>query len=72
MNTNDARPPSLREALIGEHPLQRSEKNIHIAAVREHFTDVLFLSKEGFTFVQICRALVKNKKLPKNKSRHKT
>ncbi len=66
MDTNNETTQSLREALIGEHPLQRSEKNIYIAAVREHFTEILFLRKEGFSFVQICRALVKNKKLPED------
>ena len=66
MEINDEKIKSLREALIGEHPLQRSEKNIYTAAVREYFTEILFLRKDGFSFVQICKALVKNKKLPEN------
>lgn len=66
MERNEERVGGLTEVLTGEQPLQRPEKNIYIAAVREHFTEIRMLRKDGFSFVQICRALVKTEKLPEN------
>ncbi len=57
---------SVHEIHIEEPPLQRHEKNIYIGVVREHFVEIQRLRKNRYSFIQICGALVRDKKLPED------
>lgn len=66
MGKSDEAAGGLREILAEESPLHRHEENAYIGAVREHFTEIRALRKDGYSFIQICRALVRDKKLPED------
>lgn len=56
----------LEEILKEESPLHKHEQNVYIGPVREHFAEIQALRKKGYGFIQICRALIKDAKLPED------
>lgn len=54
----------LEEILKDEPPLHRHERDVYISAVRGHFAEIQTLQKQGYSFIQICRALMKDGELP--------
>jgi len=56
----------LGEILKEEPPLHKHERNVYIDPVREHFAEIHTLRKKGYGFIQICRALIKDAKLPED------
>ena len=56
----------LAEILKEESPLHKHEQNVYIGPVREHFAEIQTLRNKGYGFIQICRALIKDAKLPED------